>query len=315
MSYILEALKKSQQERELGKIPDLMFTPLPGPPKRKNRSSWLLLILLLLLVPAIVLFLIFSPPSAEKQTAPLTGLPPQPGNQPAAAIAVPEQAQSERAEKLIPAVQPSPDSTKSPPAPSTRAADDEKPARFQVKADSRAPSSKTPRPRTQIKKTEPASVAGLDVSEEQIRRRRMREEELLEIKKQIEMERAKANKTEFPQVMIIPESPTWTGSRGESGGRETVPESEAAGQKTVIARKDLPGPARLLPPDVRDRLPPIKISILSYSKTANSRFIRLNGEKIWEGGKQDSGLMVEEILQDGVIFSFDGHRFFHFMYQ
>ncbi|MCP4284988.1 MAG: general secretion pathway protein GspB [Gammaproteobacteria bacterium] len=315
MSYILDALKKSQQERELGKIPDLMFAPVPGPTSRKTRSLWLLLIPFLLLVSAIALFLIFSPSSVENQSASLTGLPPQAKNQPAASTPVLGRAPSDHAKKHIPVVQLSPDNTKTVSAAATQIADEEKPTRFQAKTDSSNTFSQIPRPKEQITKPEPASIVGLDVSEEESMRRRMRKEELLEIKKRIEMEQAKAKKTDFPQVMLKPEFPVRTRSRRENTEREIVPESESAGQNVVIARKDLPGPAQALPPGVRDRLPPRKISVLSYSKIANSRFIRLNGEKIWEEEEQSNGLMVEEILQDGVIFRFDGHRFFHSMYQ
>jgi len=314
MSYILDALKKSQQERELGKIPDLMVAPVPGPTSRKTRSLWLLLIPFLLLVSAIALFLIFSPPSAENQSASLTGLSPQARNQPAAGIPVPGLAPSDPAKKRIPVVQPSPDNTKSVSTAANQAADEEKPARFQAKTDSSNVLSQIPRPKKQITKPMPASIAGLNVSEEESMRRRMWKEELLEIKKRNEMEQANAKNTEFPQVMLKPEFPVRTRGRRESTVREIFPESELAGQNVVIARKDLPGTAQTLPPGVRDRLPPRKISVLSYSKIAGSRFIRLNREKIWEGEEQGNGLMVEEILQDGVIFRFDGHRFFHSMY-
>jgi general secretion pathway protein B len=313
MSYILEALKKSQQERELGKIPDLMFAPLPGPTSRKTRSLWLLLIPFLLLVSSIALFLVFSPPSAENQPESLTELPPQTKTQPAADIPVPDQAPSGHAKKRIPAVQRYPDNTKTVSAVATQAADEEKPVLYQAKTDSSNTLSQIPRPKEQIRKPEPVSIAGLGVSEEESMRRRMQKEELLESKKRIEKDQVKTKKTEFSPVMLIPEYPVRIRSRKEDTWRENVPESELLGQDVVIARKDLPGPAQALPPEVQDRLPPRKISLLMYSEIADSRFIRLNGEKVWEGEKQDNGLMVEEILQDGVIFRFDGRRFFHSM--
>ena len=111
-----------------------MFTPLPGPPKRKNRSSWLLLILLLLLVPAIVLFLIFFSPSAEKANGTVDRAAAPTGNQPEPLPFRAGPIGARRSLSLL--FSHLPDSTKSP-APSTRAADDEKPARFRVKADSR----------------------------------------------------------------------------------------------------------------------------------------------------------------------------------
>ena len=314
MSYILEALKKSQQERELGKIPDPMFAPLPGPTGGKSRSLWLLLIPVLLLVSAIALSLIFSLPSVENQPVSLSGPPPQTEDQPVAGVRVPDRAPSERAQKRIPAVQPSLDHTNSVSAAATEAADDEKPARLQPESGSSKPSSRIPGPKEQMTGPGPAAVAKSDVPEESARRP-MREEETPEIENPIETDQAKTGQTEFPPVMLKPESRKRTWSGGEGTGREAVSEPESAGRNVVIAGKDLPGPAQELPAGVRDRLPPRNISVLSYSKTAGSRFIRLNGEKIWEGGKQDNGLMVEAILQDGVIFRFDGHRFFHSMYR
>ena len=363
MSYILEALKKSQQERELGTIPDPMFAPLPGPTGRKSRSLWLLSIPVLLLVSAIALSLIFSLPSVENQPVSLSRLAPKAEDQPAAGVGVPDRAPSAHAQKVSPVVHPSFDNTKTVAAAATGAADDEQAVRYQPETESSKPfpripgpakpvsaglpssdnaksvsaaateaaddqipvpyqpesgsgktSSRIPGPEEQMTRPGPAAVAKSGLSEERARRP-MREEETPELNYPIETDQAKARQTVFPPVMLKPESPKQTGSGGVGTGREAVLEPESADRNVGVARKDLPGPAQALPAGVRDRLPPRKISVLSYSKTANGRFIRLNGEKIWEGGKQDNGLMVEAILQNGVIFRFDGHRFFHSMYQ
>lgn len=48
MSYILEALKKSEQERHIGHVPDLTMTQEPAPSVHAARGPWLLPVALLL---------------------------------------------------------------------------------------------------------------------------------------------------------------------------------------------------------------------------------------------------------------------------
>ncbi len=55
MSYILEALKKSERERRLGQVPSLPTLELDAPPKRTRRAIWAAALLLLLTVNAGVL--------------------------------------------------------------------------------------------------------------------------------------------------------------------------------------------------------------------------------------------------------------------
>ena len=78
--------------------------------------------------------------------------------------------------------------------------------------------------------------------------------------------------------------------------------------KTV--RKKRPGTEHTLPSDVYRRLPKRKVSALAYSETPERRFVIVNSRKMVEKESTDQGLVVEKIVDDGVIFSFQGHQFF-----
>ena len=78
--------------------------------------------------------------------------------------------------------------------------------------------------------------------------------------------------------------------------------------KTV--RKKRPGTEHTLPSDVYRRLPKRKVSALAYSETPERRFVIVNSRKMVEKESTEQGLVVEEIVENGVIFSFQGHQFF-----
>jgi len=65
-----------------------------------------------------------------------------------------------------------------------------------------------------------------------------------------------------------------------------------------------------LAPEVRDAIPSIIVSMLIYSKNPEERWININGSKRREGQEISSGLRLEQITPDGAIFSYRGQRFF-----
>ncbi len=65
-----------------------------------------------------------------------------------------------------------------------------------------------------------------------------------------------------------------------------------------------------LAPQVRDALPNLSFSMLVYAKKPESRWININGSKRREGEEIVSGLKLEEITPEGAIFSYQGHRFY-----
>ena len=68
MSYILDALKKSEKERKRGSVPDIMTVQDIQMPGTKKRPLWILLILVFLLLNAVVLIWVSPWKSKKPQT-------------------------------------------------------------------------------------------------------------------------------------------------------------------------------------------------------------------------------------------------------
>ncbi len=65
-----------------------------------------------------------------------------------------------------------------------------------------------------------------------------------------------------------------------------------------------------LAPQIRDALPNLSVSMLVYSKKPEDRWININGFKKRQGEEISAGLKLEEITPDGAIFNYQGHRFY-----
>jgi general secretion pathway protein B len=74
-------------------------------------------------------------------------------------------------------------------------------------------------------------------------------------------------------------------------------------------RKLPPGPSQL-PPAVFRELPQARVLVHVYVEQPAQRFVILNSRKLREGDASPEGLQMEEIVPEGVILSFQGHRFF-----
>lgn len=78
--------------------------------------------------------------------------------------------------------------------------------------------------------------------------------------------------------------------------------------------KTAPPPNRIvslneLPPAVRGGLPPFTVSGHAYGPDPQTRVARINERILQEGQELTPGLKVEEIIPDGIIFSFQGYKF------
>ena len=65
-----------------------------------------------------------------------------------------------------------------------------------------------------------------------------------------------------------------------------------------------------LAPEIRSAIPNLAVSMLIYSKSPESRWININGSKKQEGQEIAPGLKVEQIMPDGAILNYRGQRFF-----
>jgi general secretion pathway protein B len=64
-----------------------------------------------------------------------------------------------------------------------------------------------------------------------------------------------------------------------------------------------------LPQELRNKLDLPRLDLHAYSEEPQKRFILVSLKKYREGEKLESGLMLEEILPDGMVMSYRGERF------
>ncbi len=64
-----------------------------------------------------------------------------------------------------------------------------------------------------------------------------------------------------------------------------------------------------LPQEFRNRLDLPRLDLHAYSEEPQNRFILVNLKKYREGERLESGLVLEEILPDGMVMSYRGERF------
>ncbi len=64
-----------------------------------------------------------------------------------------------------------------------------------------------------------------------------------------------------------------------------------------------------LPQGIRDNLPVIRISVLVYAERPGDRFLLTDGQRLTEKDELQSGLVLDEIRRDGAIFVYRKYRF------
>jgi general secretion pathway protein B len=65
-----------------------------------------------------------------------------------------------------------------------------------------------------------------------------------------------------------------------------------------------------VPEKMREGLPDLRISVLVFAEQPENRFVLLNGERLREGEELSNGLLLEEIRRDRAIFNYRNYRFF-----
>ena len=316
MSYILDALKKSEQERDLGRIPTLTDTPPAGTVGATRRNMPVIgALILAVLAVLLALYSVFDgqfPESFNPLETPqvaITGMnekaPKTPEQQDTRGIPAPvnlptideSKAAAEKNKQPIP----------TPPPEKTVTAAAFRPEMILETTPTKETIAATPSQGTSTLET---TASGGTRNEQKA-----------------PSESAAAETSQSPEDVVIPPPPEKTVSKVSLAKRSPSPqilpvaedsESEKpvksdashARPPTKAVRKARPGTEHALPYDVYRRLPIRKISALAYSAAPERRFVIVNSQKMREKESTKQGLVVEEILDDGVIFSFQGHRFF-----
>jgi general secretion pathway protein B len=275
MSYILEALKKSQRDRELGQVPDLateLYTD--SAETRSSVSPWIIgSVVIALIALLIALYGVFGHRLSRPQAPEVQAQNPvlkQP--QPVDPVASEAKDQTEAAAQLQKSASP----TEARVEPAPLVADLPKPARPVARAEKKvsvqAPEQEAP--------AIPAPAAPP-----------YRQTEVEKIRQEYARMRAREKQQE--------QKPKATTAANKPSTKIAVP-----------AKKAYPS-AHGLPMDVLARMPPINIMLQSYSENPAERFVILNSVKLQQGQSTVDGLRVQEIHVDGLLLEFEGYQFFH----
>jgi general secretion pathway protein B len=229
MSYILEALKKADQEHDIGAVPDLA-TPHEDKRPQSRSYRWLWVIVTLLSVNAVLVFMLLKDEDAKDAEVPV-----------AAQVPLERQTALINDQLVQPIQQTSEALVREAPTP-------EKPV---------------------LAQNEPILSTG--------------------------------------EVVVLPESAYLQDSRPS-----ILPEEESGRQMDAMTTAKDNSQLQSwyeLPQEFRNKLDLPRLDVHVYSEEPQKRFILVNLEKYREGERLASGLVLEEILPDGMVMSYQGKRF------
>jgi hypothetical protein len=97
----------------------------------------------------------------------------------------------------------------------------------------------------------------------------------------------------------------------ETPSREATPRAVSRVEPSVATPDQAAAIPLLMETDFsfQQRVPDISIDVHVYSERSAERFVFINMQKYREGDETREGIMLEKIVQDGVVLSLDGTRF------
>jgi general secretion pathway protein B len=329
MSYILEALKKSQQERELGHVPTLETAGIFAPDKEEvSRRPWALVAVALAGVAVVIALYaaIRTPVQPEIPSVQVPAATPAPPKVAAAQPAGPRVAETAapspatppplqdlddlsvtRSPSPAPKKEPSAGPLVEPPPPKGAASAPHRASARVPVGDERFPAQGGP-------------SHGDDDLYDLEAERDMDPELELELQRQLEEESYPVEELE-PEYGLPPQGGPIPNDLVEDinafkrrlGGKETkVPDEPAAPEEPAPkARKFEGDPTRLrLTRQQQAELPAYFMTVHVYDQDSAKRFILINGLRYREGDKTREGLTVEQIVPQGAVLGFRGNPFF-----
>lgn len=279
MSYILDALRKAERERELAKVPTLasVHQSAEAPPRRL--WPWIALVVILANVGAIA-WLVTSPPGSGVQATqePSAAAPAAtaPDPRPVVASGVPEPSGALVAEPAPPAAVPSP-----PPAPQPA------PERENQVTVARPP---VPAPRAPV--AEPGRAP--------------------EGERQTAAARPPAAAV-APTPRKEPVAPSPAAAGPSAPARAAAPPLIASTpDRPAVPAPSVAPPAAPAPSPraaAQDVVGKMRLQFLVYSEVPTERLVFINNQKYLEGQSIDGKLTVERITPDSVVLGYQGERF------
>ena len=297
MSYILDALKKSEQERSRGAIPDIRTIHQPPSAEYKTSSHWpyLLLIVLLINVGGLGVWIYQQnrQPSAPQVET---------GNEELATANVeelsrgnPPQATGESLDERLQKIQ---DEA----SPVVAMKNGQTGQAGQTKSTTKREELK---PQTSVKSPNYSADSAVPAQPKSNRSKPnviFSDEPLTVSAKELRNAETADDLTALKDVQITPQKESQTS--GSDSPESNVPESdlrEIMGDRIYEIAE--------LPEDVKRELPAISFAGHVYSSTVSQRSVMMNGKKMREGQEITKGLLLEEITLEGVVLRSHGYRF------
>lgn len=288
MSYILEALKKSQQERELGRVPTLDATGLFAEDKEPEPANHWALLAVGLASLAVVIALYAAFREVPRSAVPVVSAPDP---QPLELAVAPNSTASpgtERARGPLPEAVVAPLAEPPPPKPATGSVNRAAPAPVAGASPRRSPAA-------DVEET-------LELEWEQ------------ELLRQLEAEQAAINASrevldERPQTTPVPPDLVQDieAFKQQVRREQGIPPPESKRAPARITGD----PTRLkLTPQQQAMVPGYLMTVHVYDADADKRFVVINALRYREGDETREGLRVERILKDGAVLSYLGNPFY-----
>jgi general secretion pathway protein B len=274
MSILLDALKKSEEQRQLGKVPDI-HSPVEGPPPdvagRRRWISWLL-------VSGIVLIVTWT---AWRQFGPTD-------HQPASA----------------------PDSAQLVATPSDEAveADVTGPA---PRARIETPVNGAKAPGRSLVEELPSSdeTVGSELTARSAKVSQQGEPRNSQVNKSFTAYQAPPESVAEESVAQerVPAPATAKDIEADPSKKRLADKQKPPGQ--VEPRVTEPISFWELPQSVRDGLPDLRITVLVFAERPEDRFLLVGGQRMVEKDEYQPGVVLDEIRRDGAVFLYRNYRF------
>lgn len=318
MSYILEALKRSQQERELGQVPRLQAPMLDDVIEPTRVHAWA--IAALGLAALAVALALYAALQSSKSSAPSL----------AADVSLSADAKPQSALEAQAAMGAAPDtpatSVELTATPETGSEPDLQPDRPPPLA-SDDPDDLSVAPQVLVVPAPPKPGERLPRGADELRRAVLGPD----VSPPIETRDARPSEPSAPEYAPVPpeliaeieafkrsyrpgaEAPADTGAGAPSGTRPRAADAARPVAESRSRAADASGASARPAPlnaSLRRELPPFSMTVHVYDEEPGRRFIYVNGSKVREGELTRDGFFIEQVLTDGAIVRYDDHRFF-----
>lgn len=274
MSYILDALKKSEKERKRGNIPDLSNTPEPPTQKPKKRIILPYLIGIVLLINTGLLAWWLVP--REEQDQVIVAQHTDQGD-------IQKQTEMKRA---------------------SGSREDFEEMNAQIKPEKHKQEDKKPAEDSQRKK--------LQISEQEIVKKTQPLARVI-LPGNSELEGQETISPPVP-IDIQQTEPDQDNEIGQQTEINLYKSDNGSAVEPQQIEEPEPIEGRLykkseLPMSLQQELPDFRISMSLYSEDPNSRVVKINGKTLKEGQFLEEGLRLEEIKPDGIVFNYRNYSF------